>query len=186
MTSARAHLRMAARRSPDGSLADILRETNRHLARDVQDTGRFMTLFYLRIDPAARTLRWVRAGHPPAAAFTPATGAFTELRGEGVALGMTASAAYAENTLPVPPGGMVIAVGTDGIWEAADPAGSFYGRRRFLEVVRRSAGGSAREILDAVFGDLRRFSLGTVPTDDITLVIVKADPDGSGVRDFQI
>ena len=39
---------------------------NRHLSQDVLDTGRFMTLFYLTLDPQEDQIGWVRAGHDPA------------------------------------------------------------------------------------------------------------------------
>jgi PAS domain S-box-containing protein len=61
MTTARAFLRMRA--SQCGSISQIVTEMNRHLAQDVLDTGRFMTLFYMTIDVDRGDLRWVRAGH---------------------------------------------------------------------------------------------------------------------------
>jgi sigma-B regulation protein RsbU (phosphoserine phosphatase) len=49
MTSARAFLRMRA--SQPGTISQVVTEMNRHLSRDVLETGRFMTLFYMMIDP---------------------------------------------------------------------------------------------------------------------------------------
>jgi len=60
MTTARGFLRMRA--SQCGSISQIITEMNHHLALDVLDSGRFMTLFYLAIDIENKTLRWVRAG----------------------------------------------------------------------------------------------------------------------------
>ena len=61
MTTARALIR--SRALQPGSIAQILSEVNQHLADDVVDSGRFMTLFYLNIDPRNKNLSWVRAGH---------------------------------------------------------------------------------------------------------------------------
>ena len=61
------------------SPAGLVRDVNRHLTRDSAPTSQFMSLFFLEIDPAEKTLRWVRAGHEPACVFNPATGAFSEL-----------------------------------------------------------------------------------------------------------
>jgi sigma-B regulation protein RsbU (phosphoserine phosphatase) len=63
MTTARAFLRMRA--SQCGGISRIISEMNRHLAMDFGNTGRFMTLFYVSIDPQNRYLEWVRAGHDP-------------------------------------------------------------------------------------------------------------------------
>jgi len=49
MTTARAFLRMRA--SQPGTISEIITAMNRHLTQDVLETGRFMTLFYLSIDP---------------------------------------------------------------------------------------------------------------------------------------
>ena len=38
---------------------------------DVEDSGNFMTLFYLRLDPAKRCVSWIRAGHDPAIFYDP-------------------------------------------------------------------------------------------------------------------
>ncbi|UCG67768.1 MAG: SpoIIE family protein phosphatase, partial [Deltaproteobacteria bacterium] len=38
---------------------------NRQLSHDVEETGRFMTLFYGEIDTQNKSLRWVNAGHDP-------------------------------------------------------------------------------------------------------------------------
>ena len=74
MTTARAFLR--ARTFQPGSLAQVVTDVNRHLTADLYETGRFMTLFYLTIDPAADRLGWVRAGHDPAIIFDPGNRAF--------------------------------------------------------------------------------------------------------------
>ncbi len=63
MTTARAFLRMRA--SQPGTISEIITAMNRHLTRDVLETGRFMTLFYLTIDPEKDRIDWVRAGHDP-------------------------------------------------------------------------------------------------------------------------
>jgi len=41
------------------------------------------------------------------------------------------------------------------------------------EVIRKSARGSAREMIDVVLEALDRFREGTRPDDDVTLVVVK-------------
>jgi sigma-B regulation protein RsbU (phosphoserine phosphatase) len=173
MTSARAFLRMRA--AQPGSLADIVTEMNRHLARDVLEMGRFMTLFYMVIDPRAHNLEWVRAGHDPALLYDPGRDRFEELKGKGLALGVDAEIRYSQSCREGLAKGQVITIGTDGIWEAFNGAGEMFGKKRFREVVRRSAGGSASDILNAVLEELHQFTLGQKTADDITLVVVKVE-----------
>jgi hypothetical protein len=63
MATVRSSLRQ--RLSQPGGAGDIISDVNRQLAHDVEDSGQFMTLFYLKIDPTKQELQWVRAGHDP-------------------------------------------------------------------------------------------------------------------------
>lgn len=171
MTTARAFLRMRA--SQPGSISEIVTAMNNHLAQDTLDTGKFMTLFCLTIDPEKQYLEWVRAGHDPALVYSPQQDAFEELKGSGIALGVTDGFQYMENRKTGLKNGQVIAIGTDGIWEAFNTAGEMFGKERYQRIIRDNAQKSAAEILDAVYRELNEFTLGKKSEDDITLVIVK-------------
>ncbi|SHO51316.1 SpoIIE family protein phosphatase [Desulfopila aestuarii] len=173
MTTARAFLRMRA--SQPGTISEIISAMNSQLARDVLDSGRFMTLFYLSIDPEHRRLDWVRAGHDPALLYDPVQDEFTELKGEGIALGVVDEVNYHEHRREHLANGQIIAIGTDGIWEAFNIQGEMYGKNRLRECIRANAMRSAAEILGAVYEELRRFTLGRKTEDDITLVVIKVD-----------
>jgi sigma-B regulation protein RsbU (phosphoserine phosphatase) len=86
MATARAFLRQ--RSDLPGSIARIVSDVNRQLARDVEESGGFMTLFYLVLNAKKHRLSWVRAGHDPAILYDPVADAFEELHGAGVALGV--------------------------------------------------------------------------------------------------
>ena len=175
MTTARAFLRM--RSSQPGSISQIVNEMNHHLALDVLDSGRFMTLFYLTIDTKSGNLRWVRAGHDPAIIYDPRHDRFEELKGSGLALGVDDGYSYEENLKKGLVKGQIIAVGTDGIWEARNKDGEMYGKARLQNILRREANESAEGILNAVYGDITEFTKGMRLEDDITLVVIKVDGD---------
>ena len=173
MTTARAFLRMRA--SQPGTSSEIISEMNNHLTNDVLDSGKFMTLFYLTIDPEQRNLSWVRAGHDPALVYTPDTDEFEELKGSGVALGVTDKFKYIENRKEGLINGQIIAIGTDGIWEAFNTEGQMFGKERMCDIIRKHATASADDILNEVYAGLNNFMSGTRSEDDITLVIIKVD-----------
>jgi PAS domain S-box-containing protein len=177
MTSARAFLRM--RSSQPGSIAQIVNEMNRHLTRDVLDTGRFMTLLYMTIDTDNGYLRWVRAGHDPAIIYDPVQDKFEELKGSGLALGLVEEFAYEENLKTELTSGQIIAIGTDGIWEAHNKDGEMFGKKRFRKILRQNANARAQDIIDAVYSDLDAFTVGLRPEDDITLVVIKIEDNQS-------
>ena len=173
MTTARAFLRMRA--SQPGSISEIITAMNRHLTQDVLESGRFMTLFYLVIDPEKKRLDWVRAGHDPALIYDPVRDDFEELRGRGLALGVNEDFYYEENHRNGLANGQIIAVGTDGIWEAVNRDGEMFGKERLRNVIRQNARAEAGVILSAVYDELNQFTLGQKTEDDITLVIIKVD-----------
>jgi sigma-B regulation protein RsbU (phosphoserine phosphatase) len=173
MTTARAFLRMRA--SQPGTISEIITAMNRHLTQDVLETGRFMTLFYLTIDPENNRIDWVRAGHDPALVYDPGQDSFKELKGGGVALGLNENFDYQENSMGGLSKGQIIAIGTDGIWEAVNSKGQMFGKERFRNIIRKNAGAGSAEILNAVYNDLNQFTRGQKSEDDITLVIIKAD-----------
>lgn len=172
MTTARGFLRMRA--SQPGSPAQIVTEMNRHLARDLYGSGRFMTLFYLKLDPEKQRARWVRAGHDPAMIYCPRGDTFTELGLEstGLPLGVIKESLYDHRDNQLAPG-QIIAIGTDGIWEARNLRGEMFGKERFKAVLRENAKERAQVIMDAVFKAVSVFTGGGKPVDDITLVVVK-------------
>ncbi|MGD2099566.1 MAG: SpoIIE family protein phosphatase [Desulfobacterales bacterium] len=171
MTSARAFLRMRAAQS--GNISDIVTEMNRHLALDVLDTGRFMTLFYMAIDPTNEVLQWVRAGHDPAFLYDPAQNRFEELAGTGIALGVKDDFRYETYRKTGLAHGQIVAIGTDGIWEAFSPSGEMFGKKRFQKVIQDCSKEDASHILNAVYDELDHFTRGLKSEDDITLVITK-------------
>ncbi len=173
MTTARAFLRMRA--SQPGTIAEVITAMNHHLAQDVLETGRFMTLFFLTLDPEQKCLSWVRAGHDPAIFYDPVLDAFTELKGSGIALGVAYGFEYSENRKDGLTTGQIIAVGTDGIWEAFNRQGEMFGKVRFCDIIRRKACLPAGEILNAVYDELDQFTVGQKPEDDITLMVIKID-----------
>jgi hypothetical protein len=86
MATVRASLRQ--RLSLPGSISRIIGDVNRQLAGDVEDSGQFVTLFFLTLDPVERSLKWVRAGHDPAIFYDPAAARIEELAGDGLVLGV--------------------------------------------------------------------------------------------------
>jgi PAS domain S-box-containing protein len=184
MTTARAFLRMRA--SQCGSISQIITEMNHRLVMDFSNTGRFMTLFYLSIDTENQSLRWVRAGHDAAVVYDPQQDAFEELMGKGLALGVEKHIVYPEYQKTGLQRGQIIAVGTDGIWEANNRDGRMYGKRRFREIIRENAHRSADQIIDAVYKDLSSYKQGVRQADDITLVVIKISDLPGAVDDWRI
>jgi sigma-B regulation protein RsbU (phosphoserine phosphatase) len=171
MATARAFLRQ--RSTLSGNIADVVSDVNRQLTRDVEETGRFITLFYLQIDMINRSLQWVRAGHDPAILYDPTSDSFEELSGEGIALGVKDSWQYEEKKRANLTKGQIILLSTDGIWEARNPQGQMFGKQSIYSIIRENSDAAAGKIQDAILTALVHFQQGVEAADDITLVIIK-------------
>jgi sigma-B regulation protein RsbU (phosphoserine phosphatase) len=171
MAEARALLRQ--RFALAGSLAEVVSDVNRQITRDIEDTGRFITLFFLWIAPADRRLRWVRAGHEPALLYDLATDRFEELHGRGIALGINAQWCYEEYERRNLAKGQIIVLATDGVWEARNPQGDMFGKHRIREIIRSHCASDAGTILSEVVNQATGFKQHNKAADDVTLVVVK-------------
>jgi sigma-B regulation protein RsbU (phosphoserine phosphatase) len=170
MTTARAFLRQRASRP--GALDQIVADVNLQLTRDVEESGRFMTLFLCEIDRDNKVIYWVNAGHDPAMIYDRENGTFEELTGNGLPLGVSETAAYQKFDKDITPGQIVL-MGTDGIWEAQNPQGEMFGKERFKDVIRENAGRPSKEIIQAIIKQVDSFRLPLEKADDVTLVVIK-------------
>jgi sigma-B regulation protein RsbU (phosphoserine phosphatase) len=171
MTTARALIRQRA--AMTGDIARIVTDVNHELYKDVKETGRFMTMFFLEIDVSGKVLRWVRAGHDPAIFYDAAKGTFDELAGEGMALGVDNNVEFHEFSLRGWTAGSVIVVGTDGIRESTGKQGEMFGLDRLREVIRKNVTEPADAIQNAIINELRIFQGDAPQQDDMTLVVIK-------------
>jgi len=173
MATVRSLLR--SRVTQPGSLAEVITDVNRLLCLDTAQTASFMTLFFMLADRHNRTIRWVRAGHDPAIVYDAATDTFSELRGNGVALGVEASLSFHEHEYDNWAEGQIIVIGTDGIWEAENAQGERFGKDRLRDIIRWHHTAAAPAIVEHIIEALAEFR-GTVPQqDDITLVVIKTN-----------
>jgi sigma-B regulation protein RsbU (phosphoserine phosphatase) len=175
MATARSSLRQRA--SLPGSIAKIVTDVNRHLVNDVEDSGQFMTLFFLAFDSVTRQLEWVRAGHDPAILYDPRSDSFIELGGSGIALGIDAEWIYEDNKKTDFSNGQIIFLSTDGIWEARNKKGDMLGKEPILNAIRQHSSSDSEQIIDAVFNLLDEFIDDAKIEDDITSVIIRCTDD---------
>ncbi|MDQ7833271.1 MAG: SpoIIE family protein phosphatase [Desulfovibrionaceae bacterium] len=163
-----------ARADEDSEPARCITMVNRLLCRDTQLSGRFITLFFLSINLLTGVLTWVRAGHDPALVYDPDTNTFDELMGAGIPLGVEECWEYTDNRRDGITAGQLLVLGTDGIWEAMNPAGEMFGKERFKDILSANAHKTAQEVVDAVVAAVMAFVSPGRPEDDLTLVVIKA------------
>ncbi len=171
MASVRSALRQ--RLASPGSIAQMISDVNHQLAGDFEDSGQFVTLVYLAVDPVKKKIEWVRAGHEPALFYDPAANDFFELAGSGMALGVDRHCQYEINRKDGVCRGSIIVVATDGVWETRNASGQMFGRRAIYDIIRKNSMAGAGDIIKAIFEQISKFRKGAEPEDDITLVVLK-------------
>ena len=159
------------------SPSDLLRQLNETLSADFSRSDVFATAFITRFDTERGLLEYANGGHNPPLLFRPG-GSIERLERGGLALGVMPSVLYQEESRRFGSGDILL-VYTDGLVEARNRAGEFYGTGRVEELVVNLAGMDAAGIRDAVLADLDAYT-GTVPLrDDVTLVVVRGVETGA-------
>jgi sigma-B regulation protein RsbU (phosphoserine phosphatase) len=115
---------------PNDRPGAFLDHLNRHLAaKYTVTTGHFVTALYAVFDPAESRLTYSVAGHPPPR-LDAGTGWGPAPAAQRLPLGVSGrELPYPEQTVCLPPGGAVALV-TDGITDAENPAGEPFGEAR--------------------------------------------------------
>jgi len=171
MTTARAFLLYGAKYASNP--AELIDNVNQYLVKDSSQTGRFVSMFLLEIDPARKSLRWVRAGHEPAILYDPLQNEIQMLTGDGIALGVDHKFRFQVSSRQDWVSGSIIVIGTDGIHETHNADGRMYGRERMQDIIREHHLSAAADIQKAIIDDLHKFKGDAPQEDDITLVVVK-------------
>lgn len=174
MSSVRGSLRQRA--FLPGSTADIISDVNHQLVTDIEDSGQFMTMFFMTLDIESKHIDWVRAGHDPAILYNLDSDSFDELGGPGIALGVDGNWNFNAHEKEGFPGGRIIFLGTDGVWEVRNRSGEMLGKEPIRDTIRKNSSSSAERILEAIFTTLDDFIGRARIEDDITSVVVKINP----------
>ncbi len=136
---------------------------------DEIETGKFITMLYVLLDPRARTVACASAGHPPARLVT-ADGQVGGLGGNGLALGIDADQEYSVAETELAPGTTVVLY-TDGVIEARHE-GELYGQERLDDLLARRASLAPQELAEAVLADCKSFAGGEL-SDDCAVVCLR-------------
>lgn len=139
----------------------------------------FVTMICARFNPKEHVLNVVRAGHLPMIWYSARDRKAHIVKPSGIAIGLDAGETfkrslqtetihYAEHD--------IFAFFSDGVTEAKNRAGEEFGMERLIALVEQYASYSAIDLRAAIEGALIDFVGNTDRFDDITLLIIKAEP----------
>jgi serine phosphatase RsbU (regulator of sigma subunit) len=154
--------------------AELLTGMNRILLGKLERA--FVTAAYLFVDLEQGRVLYASAGHPPLLVGSRGAGGAREERQEALPLGRFRHAAYRTSELTLGTGDRLLLY-TDGVIEAASPAGEAFGDERLLHLLAESGGLDADGFAGALLGRLATWS-GRQPgeplDDDVTVLVIDA------------
>ncbi len=143
-----------------------------NLLYDSIDDNKFITAIYGILDSTNRTFVFSNAGHNPPLLIKP-DGEFRYVEYGDIPLGMFEEQHYHQHFIRFEEGQVMVAY-TDGITEAANPAGEEYGAQRLATRVLDGIHLPARSLIDHIRKGIADFTERKSLDDDGTLFIVKA------------
>lgn len=173
MIDVRARLRAQLESGSPWSSAQVLSVLNSVLYRETA-AEEFVTLFLGTVDTRIGSLRYASAGHEPPLVFRARESQWVELASTGAPLGLMRNLVFSNGCVRIEPGDILLFL-TDGITEACDLSGAFFGTDKLRALVEENRNASAEEILEALARATIQHTAGGAFHDDVTFLVVKVD-----------
>jgi phosphoserine phosphatase RsbU/P len=158
---------------PPGAEA-LLVGINDELCRD-NPHAMFVTMLLCVVDARTGDFEWCNAGHtvPYLVDHARRVTALDETR--SIPVGIRSAARFAINKATLAPGDALFFY-TDGVTEAANGAGEFYGEARLEAALLSSVEEKPQRLVEAVLRDVRAFAGEAAPSDDIAALACRWGP----------
>jgi phosphoserine phosphatase RsbU/P len=128
--------------------------------------NQFVTAAYVHLDSESQELRYSAAGHPPMLLLR--QGSVRAIEENGLMLAAFAFAKYSNATHQLEQGDRLLLY-TDGIVEAADAAGKFFGQDSLSDLLRQTSGLSPSEAADQIIASVGQWAVSQ--DDDLTVLV---------------
>lgn len=136
---------------------------------------RFVTLFYCELTLTSnRLVLYANAGHCAPIYYRRDKDTHEFLQPTGGLLGIVKNQKFNVENIIMRPGD-ILAIYTDGITEASNKEGDFFGEDRLVELVKKYKDLPPKEMTLHIIENVQKFATGNDYTDDRTLVIIKRD-----------
>lgn len=153
---------------------EILFALNEFLYEDLSRAEQFITMFYVRYHVGAGRLSFASAGHNPPLLWKATEGSSERLDADGLILGVKRNVAFEEKQMRLVPGDVLLLY-TDGITEASDRAGSFFGEERLCDLLAEHQNLSPQQMVSRTLDEVQAYTGSNSFVDDITIVVMKVE-----------
>jgi len=137
----------------------ILHDLNQLAINDLDQSHRFVTLFYSDYDPRTRKLRFANAAHNPPLLWKSSDQKIIKLDAEGFVLGLQKEAEYQCGEIKLSENDLVLYY-TDGVIDTSNSLGERFDEERLIKIFTRLCKQSftSQEILNKIFKKLDDFT----------------------------
>ena len=137
----------------------ILHDLNQLAINDLDQSHRFVTLFYSDYDPRTRKLRFANAAHNPPLLWKSSDQKIIKLDAEGFVLGLQKEAEYQCSEIKLSENDLVLYY-TDGVIDTSNSLGERFDEKRLIKIFTRLCKQSftSQEILNKIFKKLDDFT----------------------------
>jgi len=137
----------------------ILHDLNQLAINDLDQSHRFVTLFYSDYDPRTRKLRFANAAHNPPLLWKSSDQKIIKLDAEGFVLGLQKEAEYQCGEIKLTENDLVLYY-TDGVIDTSNSLGERFDEERLIKIFTRLCKQSftSQEILNKIFKKLDDFT----------------------------
>jgi sigma-B regulation protein RsbU (phosphoserine phosphatase) len=132
--------------------------------------GRYMTICFATWQKGRHTLRLANAGQTQPLLWK--DGHVESIKLSGFPIGIFDDATYEEWSVRLQPGDILLFF-SDGLTEAANREGKFFGTHRIKDLLTANAHLNSSEFADLLLNQVEEFTQGGAITDDLTLVVMK-------------
>ncbi|HWF11194.1 MAG TPA: SpoIIE family protein phosphatase [Bryobacteraceae bacterium] len=150
-------------------IPEVLSRINTFL-NDRAEHGKYATMFYSKLDSSGR-LTYANAGHC-APLVVRKSGEIERLDATSMPVGLVPSTPFALSHRDLRAGDRIVLY-TDGVTEAQNHKGEFFGRARLREAVRAGADADCATLHESILRAILDFTAGAEQADDSTLVVVE-------------
>ncbi|CUT02560.1 PP2C family protein-serine/threonine phosphatase [Candidatus Chrysopegis kryptomonas] len=169
LSSLRSVVRLMYEITPD--ISELLSAINRVIYKDTSEIGMYSTIFMCEYYPEGFFV-YSNAGHVPPILFKRDDGSMFELEIHGSPIGLFDDEKYGSDRIEFSKGDIIVAF-TDGVTEARNSNGEFFGVERLKNIIAQNFEKSSDEICDVVVSEVMNFQKDVEQKDDITLLILK-------------
>ncbi len=151
----------------------ILHDLNQLAINDLDQSHRFVTLFYSDYDPRTKKLRYSNAAHNPPLLWKNSEQKIIKLDTEGLVLGLQKDAEYKCGEIKLNANDLILYY-TDGVTDASNALGERFDEERLIKTLSTlcKQSYSSQEILNKIFKKLDNFTGQNRPLEDDASIVV--------------